>query len=95
METNENEEGFYLVPRKVLKDIADSNTRILTMLEQGNNNPAIGIGDYISEKDAMKMLSKKTTWFFNMRKSGKLTGHKIGGTNFYDRKEIIGLLDGI
>lgn len=88
-----NEEGYFLVPKAFLQSIAESNLKILSFLENGNNASINSIGDYISETDAKNLLSKKTTWFWNMRKSGKLAFSKVGGTNFYNKSDIIKLLE--
>ena len=99
MKTNEtnqnekNEESYFIVPKAFLQAIADCNRKILSFLEKTNPNPTNGIGDYISEQKAKKLLNKKTTWFWNMRKNGKLAFSKMGGTNFYNKTDIIKLLE--
>jgi hypothetical protein len=95
-ETNQNEkneESYFIVPKAFLQAIADSNRKILSFLENTNPNPINSIGDYISEREAKKLLNKKTTWFWNMRKNGKLAFSKMGGTNFYSKSDIIKLLE--
>lgn len=88
-----NEEGYFLVPKAFLQAIAESNHKILSFLESGNNTSTKSIGDYISETDAKILLCKKTTWFWNMRKSGKLAFSKVGGTNFYSKTDLIKILE--
>lgn len=87
------DEGYFLVPKAFLQSIAESNLKILSYLENVNAAPTSSIGDYISETEAKKLLRKKTTWFWNMRTSGKLAFSKIGGSNFYNKADIIKLLD--
>lgn len=99
MKTNEtnqnekNEESYFIVPKVFLQAIADCNRKILSFLENTNPNPTNSIGDYISEREAKKLLNRKTTWFWNMRKNGKLAFSKMGGTNFYNKIDIIKLLE--
>lgn len=88
-----NEEGYFLVPKSFLQSIAESNLKILSFLEKGNSTSTNIIGDYISETDAKNLLGKKTTWFWNMRKSGKLAFSKVGGTNFYNKNDLIKILE--
>ena len=90
---SDKEEGYFLVPKSWLNTIAENNSRILSILENGNNTPLPNsLGDYISEKEAMKLLGKKTTWFWNMRKKG-LESSKVGGTNYYNKNDILKLLE--
>lgn len=88
------EEGYFLVPQSLLLEITESNKRILALLENKNQGPIENsLGNFISESEAKQRLDKKTTWFWNMRKSGKLAFSKVGGTNYYDKNDLIKLLE--
>jgi len=50
------------------------------------------LGDYIEEKMAIQLLGRKTTWFYNMRQSGKLPFTKIGSKTFYSRADLLQIL---
>ncbi|MCE9538629.1 MAG: helix-turn-helix domain-containing protein [Bacteroidetes bacterium] len=89
---NENDEGYFLVPKALLQSIEKNSNKILSLLE-GEKTANSLLGDYISETDAKKLLGKKTTWFWNMRTNGKLAFSKVGGTNFYNKNDIIKLLE--
>lgn len=88
------EKSFVIVPVAWLNELMERQNSILQLLNQSNpissNNC---LADYISEKDAMKMLNKKTTWFWNMRDSRKLKAYKIGNTNYYMKINILELLE--
>lgn len=86
------EESYFLVPKNWLETIVKTQERILALLE-GSQKQIGSLGNYITEREAIIILGKKTTWFWKMRKSGKLSSTKIGGTNYYDKKDIILLLD--
>jgi hypothetical protein len=51
------------------------------------------LGGYISEQEAKHLLSKGTTWFWNMKKAGKLKGKKAGNRWYYKRSEILGFIE--
>ncbi len=85
---------FYLVPKVILEKILDSNEKILLKLNAGENHGGKSLpGDYLVEADAKVMLNKKTTWFWKARTSGMLPAAKVGGKNYYRRKDIQRLLD--
>lgn len=89
-----NDEGYFLVPKAILLELMESNKKILALLESKNQSPIENsIGNFVSENVAMKLVDKKTTWFWNMRKSGKLAFSKVGGTNYYDKNDLIKLLE--
>jgi hypothetical protein len=57
---------------------------------QGGKAP---LGDFISEKEAKELLGKGTTWFWNKRQSGELTGRKAGNKWYYKRSEILSFIE--
>ena len=89
----EKDDNFFIVPRALLQKIASDQETILSLLGKNNSNLQLGIGDYIPEIEAKKLLGKKTTWFWNMRQSGQLPFSKIGSTNYYSRQDILNLLN--
>ncbi|MBI4947607.1 MAG: helix-turn-helix domain-containing protein [Bacteroidetes bacterium] len=50
------------------------------------------VHDYITEAEAKKLLGRKTTWFWQMRTSGRLPFSKVGNKVFYNRNDIAKLL---
>ncbi len=51
------------------------------------------LNEYISEKDAIKEFERKTTWFWNQRKSGRLPFKKLGSKVFYLKTDLHNLLN--
>ena len=52
-----------------------------------------GNSNYIPESEAKKLLDKKTTWFWQMRTNGKLPFSKVGNKVFYQKSDIVKLLE--
>jgi hypothetical protein len=80
---------YYLIPKEALDDLIQAIKdirRIQAMFEDNNSSEVLG--NYISEDDAMKLLDRKKTWFFNKRKSGELPGRKAAGRWYYDKTDI-------
>ena len=49
---------------------------------------------FVTEKQAKKILSKSTTWFWEMRTNGKLPYKKLGATVYYKLDDVKSLLLG-
>jgi len=49
--------------------------------------------DWIVENEAQKLLGKKNTSLWSLRKSGKIIFSKVGGKTFYKLKSILDLLE--
>ncbi len=89
----EKDDVYLLVPKSFLQKIAEDQATILSMLGKTNSNLNAGLGDYISEADAKKLLGRKTTWFWKLRTTGYLPAAKVGGKNYYRMQDIQKLLD--
>lgn len=50
------------------------------------------LGEFISEKEARKILDRKTTWFYEQRRSGRLPYSKVGSKVYYKRENLFNLL---
>lgn len=92
-QSEENGESYVLVPKRWLESISRDQKQILSLLENGDSSAVHSVGDYLSEQEAKKLLNKKTTWFWKMRTSGQIASTKIGGTNYYEKKDILNILD--
>ncbi len=87
-----SKESMLLVPEDFLQDISEKTGRILELLaEERDSNQSLG--GYITEPEASRLLGRKTTWFWNLRKIGKLSFTKVGNKIFYNKADIIALLD--
>ncbi|MBN8667357.1 MAG: helix-turn-helix domain-containing protein [Chitinophagales bacterium] len=79
-----------IVPEDLLESILNKQDKILELLESKNLPTLKG---YVTEKQAMEILDKKVTWFWQVRKSGKLPFKKIGKTVYYAMEDIYSLLE--
>ncbi len=46
------------------------------------------VGEYISQQEAMKLLGRKATWFYNKRQSNELPAIKSGNSWWYLMSDI-------
>lgn len=87
-----SKESMLLVSEDFLQDISDKQEKILELLsEERESNQSLG--DYITEPEASRMIGRKTTWFWNLRKIGKLPFTKVGNKVFYNKADIIAFLE--
>lgn len=70
-----------LVPEAWLKEVTED----LKFLRQHFNGKEgqQSLSGWISEADAMKLIGKKTTWFWKRRTSRELPFTKVGGKVYY------------
>ncbi len=50
------------------------------------------LGGFISEKEARKLIGRKTTWFYEQRRSGRLPYSKVGSKVFYRSDDVYNLI---
>lgn len=77
-----------LVPQDFLNNLMEKQDKILDAI-QSKEVQSETIGDYISETDAKKILGRKSTWFWKLRKEGKVSFIKIGNKIFYSKAELL------
>ena len=81
---------FYMIPEKTLDEFIEAVKSIKKFqenLERGDGK-AGALGDYIEERQAMKILRRGKTWFWNKRKSEGLPGKKAAGRWYYKVADI-------
>lgn len=81
-----------LVPQDFLNNLMAKQEMILVALQNSETHKET-IGDYISETDAKRILGRKSTWFWNLRKEGRVPFTKIGNKIFYSKAEILGYFE--
>ncbi len=81
-----------LVPQETLIQLIAGQERILRAISEKAEKKD-SIGDYISETEAKKILGRKSTWFWNLRKKGKLAFTKVGNKIFYSRADILSFIE--
>lgn len=80
-------ESLQLVPQSFLEKISNAQDKIVELLSSKQTTEG-SVGDFISETEAAKLLGRKTTWFWNLRKQGVLPYTKVGNKVFYSKKDI-------
>ena len=81
-----------LVPQETLVLLIAGQERILRAISEKAERKD-SIGDYISETEAKKILGRKATWFWSLRKNGKLAYTKVGNKIFYSRADILSFIE--
>ena len=66
---------------QILKKLEDIDKRL---------EKPLTVDDYVSERDAKKMLKRGTTWFWEKRNQG-LPWFKLGAEVYYKRSDLLSL----
>lgn len=85
-----------LVPSEMLLQVFETQQKILTTLQempQKNSQKGLIADKFVSETTAKDMLGRGTTWFWQMRKEGKLNFKKVGNKIFYAMEDIENLIE--
>jgi len=85
-------QSLVLVPVQLVDEIKQLLNEIRGKQTTDTNTDSI-LGEFISEKDARKLLGRKTTWFYEQRRSGRLPYSKVGSKVFYKREDLVALLN--
>jgi len=84
---------YAFVPYSKMDELLEKVEKLSVSLTLSNLQRNTVIGDYISEKEAKTQLNKGTTWFWNKRKSGELSGRKTGNNWYYKKSDILKLIE--
>jgi hypothetical protein len=77
--------SYIFISEELVDDLITKQDRILQLLESSNRDFK---GEYITEKEAKGMFSRKSTWFWHMRKTGVLPFSKIGKSIYYSMNDL-------
>lgn len=83
---------FILIPQDEFNRFSAIQQRILDHIE-GKQSKLPGIGDFISKEEAERILGKKNTTLWKLRKDGKIKSTKVGAEVFYSRQSILDYLN--
>lgn len=83
---------FVLISQEYLFKLQTKLDEMLELLK-GRNESSQGVGDYIQEKEACKLLGYKSTWFWMKRNSGALAYTKVGNKVYYKKQDIENLME--
>ncbi|UII32826.1 helix-turn-helix domain-containing protein [Fulvivirga ulvae] len=81
MKSNNN--TFMMIPQEIIDDLREA---VRQLRKAGQQIPVEG--EHISEDDAKARLGRETTWFWYMRKKGRLPYFKVGAKVFYKESDI-------
>lgn len=84
--TDDNQ--FLIIPVHDLIEIKEQLTLILKNMALEPKVKNQHNSEYMDQSEAEKYLNKKTTWFWQQRKSGKLFFKKLGNKNFYKKSDL-------
>ena len=90
----EDYKTFILIPEDTFEEFIQAIRdlrKIKSFLEKDSDSGTRG--DYIDENEAMKILRRGKTWFWNKRKSRELPGKKAAGRWYYKLMDIDKLID--
>ncbi len=85
---NRDDNQYLIIPKSDLIEIKEKLALILNNLSLDKRSQNISKSEYMGQHEAEKYLNKKTTWFWQMRKAGKLQFKKLGNKNYYKREEL-------
>ena len=85
-------EKIFIATEQQLKSFLEDLFKSL-LTEKIPDKKSSELGDYIEEKEAIQLLGRKTTWFYNMRQAGKLPVTKIGSKTLYSKADLLQILD--
>lgn len=80
--------NFSVVPKEFLDELQNNISKLLEQSKQ----PKSKFSEVISEKEAQELFGRKTTWFYEMRRSGQLPYSKVGSKVFYHKSDLLNLL---
>ena len=87
----QEQQNLVLVPVQLVDEIKQLLNE-LKVQQTSNADSETALGEFISEKDACNLLGRKTTWFYEQRRSGRLPYSKVGSKVYYKREDLFNLL---
>ena len=85
----QNEKLLIMIDKDQLQEIVENAVRKAMNLKPEPSNEGLNqLGEYVTQAVAMKILSRKNTWFHTKRKSGEIIGKKSGNQWWYKRRDL-------
>jgi hypothetical protein len=88
----QGDQVFVLMPQKQWEEMSTLQRRMLELLEAGAHAKQPGIGDFIPKEEAERILGRKGTTLWKLRKEGKIAFAKMGSEVFYSKQSILDYL---
>ena len=83
-------QSILIIPEEFMQKLSQQQDKIIELLSTHSTNPT---ADCITEKEAREIFKRKTTWFWQMRKSGILPFSKIGKSVYYSINDLKTLME--
>lgn len=87
MET-QNKSYLLITEEEITPIIEKALQRALAGQNQFQSNKEVLMEDMVSQEEAMKLLGRKNTWFYNMRMTGQLHGTKSANKWWYNKSDL-------
>jgi len=85
----QNEKLLIMIDKDQLQGIVENAVRkAMYAKTEPPKEELIQLGEYVPQVVAMKILSRKTTWFHTKRKSGELLAIKSANQWWYKRSDL-------
>ena len=84
-------EKIYIVSETKMDELKCLIEQVLNHLQ--NKSEPISLGDWVTEAESRKMLSKGKSWFHYMRRKGYFTQTKLGNTVYINKEDILKYLE--
>ncbi len=82
-------QSLSIIPEHFLNEIKLNQEKIIDLLQKNEINK----NQFITEKEAKDFFKRKSTWFWQMRKTGVLPFSKIGKSIYYSIDDLNSLLN--
>jgi hypothetical protein len=84
---------FAFIPYEQMDELRNEIRELKTAVANITSDRGGGLGTWIAEKEAKELLDKGTTWFWNKRQSGELSGKKAGNQWYYKKGDILNFIE--
>ena len=78
-------EALLIIPEEFLQKLNDKQDKIISLLEAAHQTKNT---EFITEKEAADIFKRKSTWFWQMRKTGILPYSKVGKSIYYSKNDL-------
>jgi hypothetical protein len=84
--------NLLVIPEDAINELLENQKTIMSVISNDENSSS-GIGDWIPEKEAQRILGRKTTTMYNLRSTGRIETTKFGSKVFYSKSSILKFLE--
>lgn len=88
----EQDVQFMLVSNRRIQSLEQKIDELHELLIKTESVTGQQLSGFLTEKQAMELLQRSHTWFWERRKSGELVYSKVGRTIYYKQDDLLALL---